>query len=618
MAKKLRKTLGMLDVFAVCAGVMLSSGLFVLPGIAASRAGPAVILAYFLSALAVLPSVLSMAELATAMPRAGGTYFFISRSLGTVFGTIEGVGVWLALLFKSGIALVGLGVYLAGYMQLPPCLTAVIFGGLFLMANLVGAKEASGLQIGMVFLLLGILVFFFIKGAPSVDSARLTPFMPFGAQAVLPTTGLVFVSYIGVTKVASLAEEVRRPERSIPMGMLLALVVVAVLYVLVVWVVVGVVPSVELYSSFTPVADAGYRIMGPAGMHIVNAGAALAFATTANAGILAASRYLVAMGRDHVIPHGFSHLSRFRTPGRALCMTVGCIVIVVLSTGLEQIAKLAATFQLLVFALANIAVIVMRESGIESYDPGFRGPLYPYMQIAGIFVALILIPEMGLLSSILAMGLVATGILWHQFYVRHRVSRVGAVAQMAERVAERLLQRDADALGLHRELRQILKEKGLRANDPFVNIVKHADFLEMEQPVDSESVLRIGARVLAQRSGISHDLILGALLERNQLGETPAEAGIALPHLLIDEVDEFHLVAIRSVQGVIFPAGEHSIHAVFLLLGNRKDPGQHLRFLAEIARRGETPGFIHAWISAASLEDLRSLLLAQSSASDDD
>lgn len=612
MAKTLRKTLGALDVFAICAGVMVSSGLFVLPGIAAARAGPAVIVAYLLSAIVVLPSVLSMAELATAMPRAGGTYFFISRSLGSAFGTIEGVGDWLALLLKSGVALIGLGFYLAEYTPVPPGLTAAAFCGVFLLTNLMGAKEASGLQVGMVFLLLGILLVVVVRGVPAIDSRRLVPFAPFGSQAILPTAGLVFVSYIGVTKIASLAEEVRRPEHNIPIGMLLALAVVAVLYVLVVWVVVGVVPADELYTTLTPVADAGRRTMGPAGVHIVRAGAALAFATTANAGILAASRYLVAMGRDRVIPHGFSRLSRFRTPGRALFLTAGLIAIIVLSTGLEQIAKLAATFQLLVFALANIAVIVMRESGIESYDPGFRGPLYPYMQIAGIVMALVLIPEMGLLSSILAMGLVALGVLWHQLYVRHRVSRAGAVAQMAERVAERLLRRDADVLGLRRELRQILKEKGLRASDPFVQTVRHADFMEVEasEPASSDDVLRQGARVLAQRSGISRDLILGALLQRNQLGETPAEAGIALPHLLLDDVEDFHLVAIRSIHGIVFPAAQHPIHAFFVLLGSRKDPNRHLRFLAEIARRGETPGFIDRWVSTP-LNDLRSLLLTE-------
>ena len=615
MIKKLAKQLGLLDVFAISTGAMISSGLFVLPGIAAAKLGPAVVYAYLLSGSLLLPSLLSKAELATAMPRAGGTYFFVSRSLGSLFGTIDGVGVWLALILKSSIALVGLGAYLAIYVGLPMQVIAAVFCIVFMGINIVGAKETAGLQVAMVFLMLGILAFLVVKGIPAIDTARLKPVAPFGTKPMLPTVALLFVSYIGLTKVASVAEEVRRPERNIPVGMLLSLLVVMVTYGLVVWVVVGVVPPEELYGSLTPLSAAGRKVIGPVGALLVCFAAVLAFATTANAGLLSASRYLLAMSRDRVIPHSLSRLSRFRTPVNAICLTSAVIMVIVLFTGLEQIAKLASTFQLLVFTFVNIAVIVMRESGIESYDPGFKSPLYPYTQIAGIIVAVILIPEMGLLSSIFAMGLVGLGIVWHNLYVRHRVVlRVGAVAQMAERVAERLLARDARALGLGTELRQILKEKGLRQGDPFVQMVRDAVILELEPSADCEEVLRMGAGILSERSGVSRDLILGALLQRSRLGETPAEAGIALPHLLLDEVDDFHMIIARSIRGVDFPMADQAIHAVFLLLGSRKDPAQHLRFLAEIARRGENSGFIDSWVAAQSEEELREVLIADPTA----
>ena len=116
--KTLNKQLGLLDVFAICTGAMISSGLFVIPGIAAAQAGPAVIVAYLLSGLLLIPSMLSMAEMSTALPRAGGSYFFVSRSLGGMFGTIDGVGVWLALILKTSIALLGFGAYLSAYVNL--------------------------------------------------------------------------------------------------------------------------------------------------------------------------------------------------------------------------------------------------------------------------------------------------------------------------------------------------------------------------------------------------------------------------------------------------------------------------------------------------------------------
>ncbi len=611
MVKTLKKQLGLLDVFAICIGAMISSGLFVLPGIAAAKVGPAVIVAYLLSGFLMIPSMLSMAEMATAMPRAGGTYFFVSRSLGGMFGTVDGVGVWLALILKTSIALLGLGAYLAFYIDLPMQLIAIISGLVFMAANIVGAKETSVLQIVMVAVLLAILLFLIAKGAPALDHAQYTPFAPNGWGAILPTAGLVFISYIGLTKVASVAEEVKNPGRNIPLGMFLSLVAILLLYGAVVAVVVGVVPAEQLYQTLTPLSDVADRTIGPTGKHLVSMAAVLAFATTANAGIMSGSRYLLAMSRDRVIPHPFARFSRFKTPRNAIVLTAVVILLIVSMAGLERIAKLASTFQLLVFAFVNVSVIVMRESGIKSYDPGFRSPLYPYVQIFGILISVVLIPEMGLLASIFAMGLVAVGVVWHNLYVRPRVEpRVGAVAKMAERLGERLLERDADAMGLRTELREIMKERGLRADDPFVQLVHAADFVEVGPDVDSEEVIRRGADLLAKQSGISRDLIFGAMLERNRLGETPADAGVALPHLLLNDTEEFHMVAVRSIHGLEFPMAKQTIHAVFMLLGSRRNPTQHLRFLAEIARRAENPHFIDDWIAAESTKDLPRFLLS--------
>lgn len=609
--KALKRQLGLLDVYAICSGAMISSGLFVLPGIAASKVGPAVIFAYLLSGLLLIPSMLSKAEMATAMPRAGGTYFFVSRSLGSMFGTIDGVGVWLALILKTSIALLGLGAYLSEYVHLPMQLVGILAGLIFMGLNIVGAKETTRLQVVMVMGLLIILVFLVIKGAPVIRREFYTPLAPYGWEKLLPTAALVFISYIGLTKVASMAEEVKNPGRNIPLGMFLSLISILVLYGAVVTVVVGIVPAEQLYGSLTPLSDAAGIAIGSGGRNLVSLAAVLAFATTANAGIMSASRYLLAMSRDRVIPHNFSRFSRFKTPMQAIVLTSAVIIVIVAFTGLERIAKLASTFQLLVFAFVNVAVIVMRESGIKSYDPGFRSPLYPWVQVVGILISVVLIPEMGLLSSIFAMGLVAVGVIWHNLYAsKHIAPRAGAVAKMAERLGERLLERDADAMGLRTELRQIMKERGLRDEDPFLEVVRNADFQEVDEDVDCEQVIQLGAGLLAEQSGMSRDLILGALLERNRLGETPADAGVALPHLLLDDVKGFHMVAVRSIHGLEFPASGQNIHAVFLLLGDRSNPTRHLRFLAEIARRAENPDFIPKWIDAADVSSLVELLLA--------
>src|SRR5699024_5486895 len=114
--EKLKKDLKLFDVYAVATGAMFSSGFFLLPGLAAVQTGPSVFLAYFLSGIVVLPTMFSMAELSPTLPRAGGTYYIIDRALGPLVGSIGGYGSWLALIFKSAFALLGMGAYLAIFL----------------------------------------------------------------------------------------------------------------------------------------------------------------------------------------------------------------------------------------------------------------------------------------------------------------------------------------------------------------------------------------------------------------------------------------------------------------------------------------------------------------------
>ena len=155
---KLKKDLSLFGVFAVATGTTLSAGFFLLPGMAYSQSGPAVILAYFIAALMMVAPMLCKVELATAMPKAGGTYFFLDRSLGPLAGTIGGLGTWLALLLKAAFALVGMGAYITLFFSDAPITTmaialAVVFGAI----NFMGAKATTRFQIVMVIGLLGLL-----------------------------------------------------------------------------------------------------------------------------------------------------------------------------------------------------------------------------------------------------------------------------------------------------------------------------------------------------------------------------------------------------------------------------------------------------------------------------
>ncbi|MCD6460326.1 amino acid permease, partial [bacterium] len=166
---KLSKQLSLLDVFCIATGAMISSGLFILPGIAHSKAGPAVVVSYFLAGLLALTGLLSVAELSTAMPKAAGDYFFVTRSMGNAVGTVAGLLSWLALSLKSSFALIGMAAFTVRIIPLPIHIIAICLTVFFLIVNILGVKEAGKLQVILVLSLLLFLLFYMIYGFPKVN-----------------------------------------------------------------------------------------------------------------------------------------------------------------------------------------------------------------------------------------------------------------------------------------------------------------------------------------------------------------------------------------------------------------------------------------------------------------
>ena len=202
-------------------------------------------------------------------------------------------------------------------------------------------------------------------------------------------------------------------------------------------VMVGVLPLEQLKGDLTPAATAAKAALGNWGEAIISVAALLAFTSVANAGMLSASRYPLAMSRDHMIPSFFQHLNAKASPVYGVLATMGAIVLILVFLDPTKIAKLASAFQLLMFTLVCLAVIVMRESGLASYDSGYRSPLYPWMQLFGVVASCALIVEMGWLPSLFSAGLIALGSLWYFKFARGKVKRDGAIYHMFERWGQR-------------------------------------------------------------------------------------------------------------------------------------------------------------------------------------
>lgn len=637
-SRKLKKDLGLWDVYAISTGAMFSSGFFLLPGLATAYAGPSTALAYLVAGFLMIPAMLSMAELSTALPRAGGTYYFLDRSLGPVMGTVGGLGTWMALVLKSGFALLGMGAYLAiapGISQLlphDPETTLWVIKGLavamtvvFAAVNIMGAKETTRLQGILVISLLAVLAFFTVQGlwyvffrlGPGEIKEQFTPFMheENGLQGMVATIGLVFVSYAGLTKVASVSEEVKRPDRNLPLGMFLSLLTATAIYVLGVFIMISVLDREMLRSDYTPVATAAEAFFSwlpaPTGLILIIIAALAAFASTGNAGILSASRYPLAMSRDRLISERFSEIGRFGTPTWGILVTSGLMIFFILVLSAENVAKMASAFNLFVFGAINIAVIVMRESRIESYDPGYRSPLYPWTQIVGLLITVFLISQLGWLSILASLGLGVAGLFWYFYYVRSRVVRHGAIYHIFARLGAYRFE------GLDRELRGILKEKGLREDDPYDQVVARADVIDIKEEVSFEHVVRLAAERLATRLPVTAENITDTVMEGTRVGATPVSHGVALPHLRLPDLEHALMILVRTSAGIHVEiptpyAGQvmdQKIYAVIFLASPEDDAAQHLRILAQVAQHVDNESFMPQWLSTEDTNHLRNVLL---------
>lgn len=606
--QRLEKQLGLWDVYAIATGATLSSGFFLLPGLAAAGAGAAMPLSYFLAGLVVLPGMLSMVELATAMPRAGGIYYFLDRSMGPLVGTIGGFGTWIALILKAAFALIGVGAYLNLFLpgvEMGPIAAgfAIFFG----LVNYFGAKKSGSFQL---FLLIGsliLLLWFCGIGFLKAEAGNFDGFFESGSSGIIATAGLVFVSYMGLTKVASLAEEVKDPERNLPLGVFLSFGTILTIYVVgtsVMISTVGVDVLAEGGGVLAPVAVVAEELVGPWGAILMTIAAVLAFSSVANAGILSASRYPLAMGRDKVLPDFFAQLGVRGTPTIGIAVTVGLILFSVTVFDPSGIAKLAGAFQMTMFALACLAVIVMRESGIESYDPGYRSSLYPGVQILGVLAPFWLIVNMGLLPTLFTGGLITLGAMWYTYYARDRVTRGGAIRHVFERLGQ------ARDDGLDRELREIMKERGAREADPFDELMTSAGVIDVEGPVTYEQLVKEVSEKLALTVPVTATQLTEGFLEGRRIGATPVSHGAALPHLRLEDLDRSQMILVRARHGVHIEDDQlDPICALFFLISPDDDPGRHLRILAQLASRIDQDGFMPEWLSAETEEKMKEALI---------
>jgi amino acid transporter/nucleotide-binding universal stress UspA family protein len=442
--EELAKDLGLLSALTIGIGTMIGAGIFVLPGVAASTAGPVVVVSFVVGGLIALVNALSVSELGTAMPKAGGGYYYVNRALGPLFGSIAGLGDWMGLAFASAFYSIGFGQYLTTLLPVPGVLFlsdiqvgALVAGLIFVGVNYVGAKETGGVQTVIVTILLAILALFAVQGWLSFDLGILLGeggVAPLGYGAILPGTALIFVSFLGYAKIATVAEELKNPGRNLPLAILGSVAIVTVAYAILVSIMLGVVPWPDL-SQTAPLTQAtevafGGGLAGIA-VTVVTLGALLATASSANASILASARINFAMGRDRIVTNWLNEIHpSHATPYRSIVLTGAMIVVFIALLGqdIEVLAKAASVLHLVVYALMNVALIVFRETDPE-YDPEFRVPFYPLTPLLGLVLSVGLLAFVGQRELLLSAVFVVAAVLWYFAYARRKADTRGLLGR---------------------------------------------------------------------------------------------------------------------------------------------------------------------------------------------
>ena len=416
------RDLGLFDATMIGTGAMIGAGIFVLTGIAAGVAGPASILSFVLNSVVTLLTAFAYAELASAIPRAGGGYSFVRMAFPGATGFIAGWMLWFAYTVACSLYALGFAGYfweffhkytpnftggVTSLMGMHPAILIVttLITAFFIWLNVRGTDvtgkaenvlTVSKIVILAIFIYFGLIV---VIDEPVRVTQNLFPFFPSGFGGVLVAMGLTFIAFEGYDLIATVAEEIKDPEKNIPKATFISLGITITIYLLILFVsLTAINASGEATWEFlgrykeTAIVRAAEAFMPAFGVGLIVFGGLLSTMSALNATVMAASRVAFSMGRDSLLPKQMSTIhKKRRTPYFAIIITGLILVVMALTLPIEAVGSAASLIFLLTFAMVNLSVIVLRRKYPE-IPRKFHVPLYPFIPILGfslnVFLAL--------------------------------------------------------------------------------------------------------------------------------------------------------------------------------------------------------------------------------------
>lgn len=411
----LSRDLRLMDITMIGVGAMIGAGIFVLTGIAAGAAGPALILSFALNGIVTIFTAMVYAELGSAIPEAGGGYLWVREGLPGPNAFLAGWMSWFAHAVAGSLYALGFGAYLALvfselHFSIPGLEGELVHKGFavvivvtFLYINFRGASE-TGLAGNIVTVLkIIILMIFVASGIWAIVEHpayldKFQNFAPNGMAGILTAMGLTFIAFEGYEIIVQAGEEVKDPRRNIPKAVFLSLAIVVPIYMLVAFVAIGAVnPDTEIPTfqwlakhAELGVAEAARQFM-PFGTLLLLIGGILSTMSALNATTFSSTRVSFAMGRDKNLPDAFAQVhSRRRTPHKALMLSGALIIFVAMAIPIEDVAAAADILFLLLFLQVNIAVITIRKKYGQRLRYSYLMPFFPIVPIIGIVTKLFL------------------------------------------------------------------------------------------------------------------------------------------------------------------------------------------------------------------------------------
>jgi basic amino acid/polyamine antiporter, APA family len=448
----LKRNLKAKDIAAFGIGAVVGVGIFVATGTGAHLAGPAVIISFILAGIVACLCALCYCELSTMFPVAGSTYSYSYIVFGEIIAMIIGWCLTAEYLVACSAVASGwsgtfVGILKSMGMTLPAAFTsspskggivdlpAILIIALITFILFYGMKESARVNNIIVGIKIAIIIIFVVLGVGHIDTANYQPFAPFGFGGIFAATATIFFSFIGFDAISTAAEEAENPKRDIPLGLIICLIAVTVLYVSVAVVLTGMVPYSEIISE-NAVPGALARVGIKWGAALVGTGAILGMISTIMVVLYGQVRIFMVMSRDGLLPKLFSKVHPTHKTPHISTMITGTIAAVIAGfLPLDIIVEFLSTGTLLSFIAVSLAVIVLRKTQ-PNFNRIFKVPGAPFTPMISIVCCIVLLCGLKLITWIGFGVWLVIGLLVYFFYGRkHSILQNTKTLEDSENVA---------------------------------------------------------------------------------------------------------------------------------------------------------------------------------------